>query len=1600
MTLAKNQAFTLAIILFTPPCSAEPEGWYAKGRMRYSGRIAVKVINLLDIHRMDAPVVIPMDRLRKIDPSLEGVSLTVVDPAGKRDGRVRRERNGADIPSQVDDLDGDGTLDELAFVVDLRPRETKRVFVYYGSGVKSRYPTRTYGIAGREFMPKRILTGWESEVMGFNVYAGKVDLYAKRRPGIQYDRFVYGGYGSFHHGDMGYGADILHVGGSMGCGGIEVSTDGKRFLPHIKPGPGELDRPANMPVAKVLCSGPVRTVMVLTYDDWRVGTGSLGLTDKVEIVAGARSFSHDVTVTSDQDGDLFLRSGCHSRGEKAYREGDGFLGIWTSQNPSFSDFGMGLVAHRGSKLRIGAERVGKEGGNRFIVFQGRRRVRAQFHVAAAWSQEGSVKDEHQWFAYLQEQALSLAQPVRVDIGAGERRKTTDPKPATIAGKELFICNSTPLESVLPAEVCLKDYGLSCAGESRVAECSGKRYPVDILRERGRTMAVIDVPVPKAATARVTLTEAEWNGRSPFSSRRDGAILTVRAPALEWTFDGNGLRKFSLPHKEVRGNPGAERLRVPTDGEGRPLHGRRFVVSSQAPRPGAEVRFQGRSVCIVECANGSRYTLYARSPLWKAQTRSYDEQLRGRLAVSLFHSRAGRSPASTEGRAESLDLFYPADWAVVMSPRGDMGYWVAPTQSASRLLASKEDETVRIRHKPVDPKDQEDYDALKARCHSNSGYGPWEDPAHRRTAASSTILCGVVQTPEEGRQLLMCSTPPLVVHENLAFDDFDGNGVADTVIVKDQDGNGPDFARDTWYWDMDSDGSVQSVFSFRDRAGDGLADDLLVFGDYDDCHRDGVVDLKGHEGKYPLVAYHDWTGDGIFFDNSFFRGGPTSQDWLEVQMYASLYTAMRVHEHSHTEKRGWDELDGQMDWGLQALDIDGDGDWDVGTRFGFGAKKTPHRAVLDLVCDLGDGNAAMGAVVNAATGYYFYRHFPNYHWSSDYPFWYTGEHRLDRCKDGWVPQVLDCPQGDLNLDDDPAPEVHYMGQCGVVDDELHYTVARMAIDMDNDNAGVTGPPCLTVGVHHGGGRSYDVCVLPKNFTTADSLRRLPIYPYKKASVFSDRHGNEVRVLAKYVPDGWDGKKLTVFDDDGKHRDWVRAWYWDMRQSWDLVMCLWRDGDINPESSQGWRPMHNLRYDCDLAGPYRFALYHNPVTGFMHFVGSDFGCRLGMLRKEHRELLDECWWDGFDNSWSCLPRDCDLARGYSQSFEVYLDADKDGLFDTYLVDAENDGYYERRLWHDPTAKTLTLCHHGAFFTADATCEFTSVGMELENYNRMTELFTNGKQTFSDRLLDTITVDDHGRVTAPKGIELRPDETSRPVIALDTCHVKSNPWVSHFPQGYSRLFTAFSRHQARIMALAGPYTQQRLSNVTVLVICGMDFDHLPKDAEIAALDAFIRSGGTAVVSYPEPGDVRAVILNALLEPYGIGVIKEELSYDETNDPHILAPDTYDRSRYFRGRGKYLANHIRKLYIRGYPLTIPSRTDVAALLHYREQCLVAKAQIGRGTLYVFGVPLLNNRYTAHNVKNMPKSRFEYRQSMTHIWMMPDNNRFLDRFVDSLLAD
>lgn len=216
------------------------------------------------------------------------------------------------LPSQTDDLDGDGSWDELAFLVDLKANEELLLDVAFV--VPSAYPEfekrtnvrlgilqddQSYQEVDHYAAPScrdsfRIIAqgesvSWENDKMGFRNYfdcRNVKDLFGKLKPDLIIDKIGTAEMGSYHE-LAGWGMDILHCGSSLGSGGLALLEEDSLYRL------GSTDTYEYQKVTE----GPVRSVFDLKYTGWQVADENLSAVERISIYPGKYWFQSDVTVS-------------------------------------------------------------------------------------------------------------------------------------------------------------------------------------------------------------------------------------------------------------------------------------------------------------------------------------------------------------------------------------------------------------------------------------------------------------------------------------------------------------------------------------------------------------------------------------------------------------------------------------------------------------------------------------------------------------------------------------------------------------------------------------------------------------------------------------------------------------------------------------------------------------------------------------------------------------------------------------------------------------------------------------------------------------------------------------------------------------------------------------------------------------------------------------------------------------------------------------------------------------------------------------------------------------------------------------------------------
>jgi len=249
--------------------------------------IKLSITNPTDQTRLHENIIVSIADLKRIAPDFKAgdVIVTTSDAATLEDDA--RTLQTTELPSQADDLDGDNKYDELAFQIELKPKQTRIVTIAYGETatiqrLRGDYPKRT----AAKFTMKFDGLAWESEANAWRIYFDKrnaIDIYGKRRPGLYLEMFGAPEY--VYHWESPLGRDIYRIGDAIGIGAVAALVDGK-----VVKVSDVTDRKW-----RIVNAGPVRVIVELTYKGWKVGGREVNLTSRMTQWAGKHGFEHRIT---------------------------------------------------------------------------------------------------------------------------------------------------------------------------------------------------------------------------------------------------------------------------------------------------------------------------------------------------------------------------------------------------------------------------------------------------------------------------------------------------------------------------------------------------------------------------------------------------------------------------------------------------------------------------------------------------------------------------------------------------------------------------------------------------------------------------------------------------------------------------------------------------------------------------------------------------------------------------------------------------------------------------------------------------------------------------------------------------------------------------------------------------------------------------------------------------------------------------------------------------------------------------------------------------------------------------------------------------------
>lgn len=338
-----------------------------------------------------------------------------------------------EIPSQLDDLNGDGKADEAAFLLDM-PAKSKRNITVTLSAEKSdkSYPAQVYAQMmlsdKKKKYPKiQSLTvpgesdvynclhhhgpAFESELVAYRIYFDKrqtVDIYGKSRKGFELAETLF--YPTDEHKAKGYGDDVLWVGSTCGAGTLKGWENGKPA--HIIP---------TLRTECIRAYGPLRTVVDVIDADWEYQGKTITMTTRYILYGGHRDARVEVSFAEPLGEETFCTGVINVKNSEHFTDHKGLIGCWGTDWPAGANDTIGRKLETvGLAVCIPNRYVKEEQPvteNLLYTVGAKGQEGFTYHISFASLRESfGFKNAKEWFAYMKQWKKELEHPCEVKIG--------------------------------------------------------------------------------------------------------------------------------------------------------------------------------------------------------------------------------------------------------------------------------------------------------------------------------------------------------------------------------------------------------------------------------------------------------------------------------------------------------------------------------------------------------------------------------------------------------------------------------------------------------------------------------------------------------------------------------------------------------------------------------------------------------------------------------------------------------------------------------------------------------------------------------------------------------------------------------------------------------------------------------------------------------------------------------------------------------------------------------------------------------------------------------------------------------------------------------
>ena len=333
--------------------------------------------------------------------------------------------DGKEIPCQLDDLDGNGTLDELCFMTNMNRRE-KQVFKVTLSeqGEPVKYEPRVYVEmlltnkkvkeenkqdlyiselkVDRGVNPYWMIhhhgAAFENELVAYRIYFDHrqtVDIYGKYHQQLELRDTQF--YPDAEQKAKGYGDDVLWVGQTLGLGTLR-GWDGQKPT---------MVQDVEHRSQRIVSRGPLRTIVEVKDEAWvpQPGQAPIDMTTRYTLYAGRRDCAVDITFGRNANDYRFSTGMINVKNSTEFSDQRGLRGCWGTDWPvSAKDsvghkretVGLGILLNSSNVVE---ERPADKDNYPFVVAADGQRLHYDI-VFCSDNETFGMHSEREWFEFL------------------------------------------------------------------------------------------------------------------------------------------------------------------------------------------------------------------------------------------------------------------------------------------------------------------------------------------------------------------------------------------------------------------------------------------------------------------------------------------------------------------------------------------------------------------------------------------------------------------------------------------------------------------------------------------------------------------------------------------------------------------------------------------------------------------------------------------------------------------------------------------------------------------------------------------------------------------------------------------------------------------------------------------------------------------------------------------------------------------------------------------------------------------------------------------------------------------------------------------------